>query len=204
MAKLGRPGLSDAKKRELWDRWAGGESISEIGRAMAKPPGSVFTVLRSNGGCVPPPRHRRAGTLSLEEREEISRALACGESIRAIARALGRSASTVCREVKRNGGRDRYRATRADEDTWDRARRPKQCLLAQRPILAELVAAKLAEDWSPEQISGHLAKAYDRDSGMYVSHETIYKTLFIQSRGVLAKELTKHLRSRRPIRPRLG
>jgi IS30 family transposase len=192
--------LSDGRKRELWERWAAGESISEIGRAMGKPPGSVFTVLRSNGGCVPSARRRRAESLSLEEREEISRGLARGDSLRAIGSALARAASTVCREVNRNGGRARYRAAGADEHAWDRARRPKQCLLARLPRLADFVAGKLSDDWSPEQISGHLAKTYDRDSGMRVSHETIYKTLFIQSRGVLAKELTRHLRSRRPIR----
>jgi hypothetical protein len=187
MARLGRPGLSDGRKRELWERWAAGESISEIGRAMGKPPGSVFTVLRSNGGCVPSARRRRAESLSLEEREEISRGLARGDSLRAIGSALARAASTVCREVNRNGGRARYRAAGADEHAWDRARRPKQCLLARLPRLADFVAGKLSDDWSPEQISGHLAKTYDRDSGMRVSHETIYKTLFIQSRGVLAR-----------------
>ena len=200
MAGAGRRGLSDVQRRELWDRWGAGESISAIGRALGRPPGSVFSVLRSNGGYVPPRRCRRAGALSLEEREEISRGLARGESLRGIARRLERAPSTVSREVGRNGGRDRYRAARADAATSRRARRPKACLLAQNPALAAHVAAKLTQDWSPEQIAGHLAVTYAADSGMRVSHETIYKTLFIQSRGVLAKELTRHLRSRRPIR----
>lgn len=200
MARLGRPGMTDDKKRELWDRWADGESISEIGRAMCKPPGSVFTVLRSNGGYVPARRCRRSGSLSLREREEISRGLAREESFRQIARALGRSASTILREVSKNGGRRHYRAARADELAWERSRRPKPCLMKQNPRLAAFVAAKLEEDWSPEQIAGHLKATYAEDSGMRVSHETIYKTLFIQARGVLQKELTKHLRSRRPVR----
>ena len=200
MAGSGRRGLSDAQRRELWDRWGAGESISAIGRALGRPPGSVFSVLRSNGGYVPPRRCRRAGALSLEEREEISRGLARGESLRGIARRLDRAPSTVCREVGRNGGCERYRAAPADAAMSRRGRRPKACLLAQNPALAAHVAAKLAQDWSPDQIAGHLAVTYAADSGMRVSHETIYKTLFIQSRGVLAKELTRHLRSRRPIR----
>ncbi len=200
MAGSVRRGLSDAQRRKLWDRWAAGESISGIGRALGRPPGSVFSVLRANGGYVPPRRCRRSGALSLPEREEISRGIASGESLRAIAGRLGRAPSTVCREVNRNGGPQRYRATRADAAMWRRARRPKPCLLAQNPALAAHVAAKLAQDWSPEQIAGHLAVTYGADSGMRVSHETIYKTLFIQSRGVLAKELSGHLRSQRPIR----
>ncbi|MCJ7439882.1 MAG: IS30 family transposase [Acidimicrobiia bacterium] len=200
MARLGRPGMSDERKRELWDRWKEGESISEISRAMGKPAGSVFTILRSNGGVVPAPRRRREGHLSVEEREEISRGLARGESLRAIARALRRPPSTVCREVNRNRGRSRYRAADAHDRAWYRARRPKPCLLARNPILGRFVADMLAEDWSPQQISGFLAEMTEPGSEMRVSHETIYKTLFIQSRGVLAKELTKHLRSRRPIR----
>ncbi|MEU4720729.1 IS30 family transposase [Nonomuraea dietziae] len=201
---MGRPGMSDAQKRELWDRWKAGESISQIARALDKPPGSVFTVLKSNGGYVPPLRRRRPGTLSFADREEISRGLARGESMRSIARSLGLKpgtpASTVSREIARNKGITRYRAIDAEDRSWDRARRPEPCLLARNPALRQLVAEKLAQDWSPEQIAGYLAKTYRPGSGMRVSHETIYKSLFIQARGVLAKELTKHHRSGRPTR----
>jgi len=200
MAKLGRPGISDERKQELWDRWKAGESISQISRAMDKPAGSVFTILRSNGGVVPPPRRRRDEHLSAAEREEISRGLARGDSLRGIARTLGRSPSTVCREVNRNKGRGKYRAVDADDRAWRRARRPRPCLLARNLQLGDFVADMLTEDWSPQQISGFLTEMTEPGSEMRVSHETIYKTLFIQSRGVLAKELTKHLRTRRPIR----
>ncbi len=192
--------MPDAQKRELWERWKAGESISQIGRALAKPPGSVFTVLKSNGGYVPAPRVRRAGALTLAEREEISRGLARGDSVRQIARRLGRPPSTVSREIARNKGVARYRAVDAEDRAWQRARRKKPCKLAAIPALRDLVAGMLAEDWSPEQIAGHLARAYPAESGMRVSHETIYKSLFIQARGVLAKELTRHLRSGRPTR----
>lgn len=200
MAKLGRPGMPDERRRELWDRWARGESISDISRAVGRPPGSIFTILRLHGGYVPPARTRRPQFLSMMEREEISRGLAAGESIRSIARRLGRAPSTISREIRRNNGRKKYRAVDADDRAWRRAKRPKPCRLAQRPVLARLVADKLAEDWSPEQISGYLATEFGHDPEMQVSHETIYKTLFIQSRGVLAKDLQAHLRSRRPIR----
>jgi transposase, IS30 family len=200
VARLGRPGMSDAQKRQLWARWKAGESISQIARALDKPPGSVFTVLKSNGGYVPPVRKRRAGSLTWADREEISRGLARGDSIRQIARVLGRPASTVSREVARNKGRDRYRAVDAEDRSRDRARRKQPCLLARNPHLRQVVAAKLSQDWSPEQIAGYLARTYPPGSGMRVSHETIDKSLFVQTRGVLAKELTKHLRSGRPTR----
>lgn len=200
MARMGRPGMLDAQKRELWDRWKAGESISQIARALGKPPGSVFTVVKSNGGYVPPLRRRRPGTLSFAEREEISRGLARGESMRSIARALGRPASTISREIARDKGVARYRAVDAEDHSWVRARRPTPCRLARHPALRRLVAEKLAQDWSPEQIAGYLRNTYRPESGMRVSHETIYKSLFIQARGVLAKELTKHLRSGRPTR----
>lgn len=200
MARLGRPGMSDAAKRELWDRWKHGESISQIARALGKPPGSVFTVLKANGGYVPPVRTRRPGALTAADREEISRGLARGESVRRIARALGRPASTVSREITRNKGRKKYRAVDAEDRAADRARRAKPCLLARTPVLRVFVAEKLAQDWSPEQIAGHLAKHFLPGSGMRVPHETIYKSLFIQARGVLKKELQQHLRSGRPTR----
>ncbi len=200
MARVGRPrGLSAAGKKEMWKRWRAGESISDIARALQKPPGSIHTMIEATGGFSPPERRRRRCALTLLEREEISRGLATGESLRAIARRLGRSASTVCREVERNGGRVRYRAAKAEKRSWERARRPKRCLLAMNDDLRDLVAGKLKEDWSPEQISGWLKKEYPLDEAMRVSHETIYRTLFVQARGALKRELLAHLRSRRMI-----
>jgi IS30 family transposase len=200
MARLGRPGLSDERKNELWERWHAGESISEISRAMGKPAGSVYTILRTRGGVYSPPRRRRAGHLTLEEREEISRGLARGESMRTIARRLGRAPSTISREIAPNKGCSRYRAIDAHDRAWYRAKRPKPCRLEESPVLADFVRDRLFEDWSPQQIAGFLAVMHPDTPELRVSHETIYKTLFIQSRGVLARELTKHLRTHRPIR----
>jgi IS30 family transposase len=201
VARLGRPGgLSSAGKKELWERWRTGESISDIARALQKVPGSIHGMIEATGGFSPPERHRRRCALTPAEREEISRGLATGESLRAIATRLGRSASTVCREVNRNGGRNRYRATRADEKAWQAARRPKRCLLSVNDRLRDLVAEKLKADWSPEQISGWLKRKYPSDEAMYVSAETIYRTLFVQARGALKRELLAHLRSRRLMR----
>ncbi|MEJ8639907.1 IS30 family transposase [Streptomyces sp. MS2.AVA.5] len=200
MARIGRPGLSDEQKREVWRRWRDGQSLSEIGRALGKVPGSIHGVVAANGGFVPAARTRSAGVLSLAEREEISRGLAAGDSFRAIAGRLGRAPSTVSREVGRHGGREKYRAARADEGAWGNARRPKSCLLQQSPALRDTVAGKLKEDWSPRQIAGWLARTFAPEDGMYVSHETIYKSLFIQARGVLKKELVSHLRRRRTMR----
>jgi len=192
--------LSAVGKKELWERWRAGESISDIARALQKPPGSIHGMLEATGGISPPERRRRGCALTPAEREEISRGLATGKPLRAIARRLGRSASTVCREVNRNGGRNRYRATSADEKAWKRARRPKRCLLSVNDRLRDLVAEKLKEDWSPEQISGWLKREYPEDEAMYVSQETIYRTLFVQARGALKRELLAHLRSRRMMR----
>lgn len=200
MAKMGRPGMSDELRRELWRMWASGYSFSEIARAIGHPPGSIFTVVRQTGGYVPAPSRRRPGTLTLHEREEISRGLARGHSMRLIARTLGRAPSTICREITRNRGRRRYRAVDADDRAWRRARRPRPCLLATNPDLRAFVAARLQDDWSPEQIAGTLRKQHPAKSGMWVSHETIYKSLFVQSRGVLARELQQHLRTKRPTR----
>lgn len=200
MAKIGRPGLPSQKRQQVWEMWRQGHSLSEISRAVGSPPGSIFSILLPFGGIYQAPQRRRAGTLTLAEREEISRGLARGESLRAISRLLGRPASTISREVAKNKGSRCYRAVDADDRAWRRARRPKPCLLADRPMLRQVVATKLEQDWSPQQISGWLAKQHPATSEMRVSHETIYKSLFIQSRGVLAKELQKHLRSKRPIR----
>ena len=201
MARLGRPGgLSAASKRELWERWRAGESISDIARALHKAPGSIHGMLEATGGFSPPERRRRRCALTPAEREEISRGLASGESLRAIATRLGRCASTVCREVNRNGGRRNYRAQKAEEQALKRTRRPKRCLLAIDERLRDVVARKLREDWSPEQISGWLKREYPDDEAMRISHETIYRTLFVQARGTLKRELLAQLRSRRMMR----
>ncbi len=201
MARLGRPGgLSAAGKKELWERWRAGESVSDIARALKKPPGSIHGMLRATGGISPPQRRRRRCALTPAEREEISRGLASGDSMRAIAARLGRPASTVSREVGRNGGRKDYRATKADERAWERARRTKRCVLSVNARLRNLVAEKLRENWSPEQISGWLRRRYPDDEAMRISHETIYRTLFVQARGALKRELLSHLRSRRMMR----
>ncbi len=198
---MGRPGgLSETRKKELWERWKAGESISDISRALKKPPGSIHGMLGATGGIAPPRRRRPCWALTLAEREEISRGLAAGDSMRAIAARLDRCASTVSREVERNGGRKDYRAAKADERAWERARRPKRCLLSVNDRLRELVAEKLKEDWSPEQVSGWLKRRYPDDEAMRVSHETIYRTLFVQARGALKKELLAHLRSGRIMR----
>jgi IS30 family transposase len=200
MAQMGRPGLTAEQKRELWSRWRAGESLSEIGRALGRQAGSIHGVVAANGGYVPARRRRSRRVLSFTEREEISRGLAEGLSLRTIARRLGRAPSTVSRETARHGGRTRYRATRADERAWSRARRPKLCKLAATTRLRELVAGKLAEDWSPQQISGWLARTYAGEQALQVSTETIYRSLFVQARGVLRKELTAHLRTHRTMR----
>jgi IS30 family transposase len=187
--------LSAAGKKGLWERWRAGESISDIARALQKPPGSVHGMIEATGGFFSPPeRRRRRCALTPAEREEISRGLAAGDSMHLIATRLGRCASTVSREIERNGGRRNYRATKADEKAWERARRPKRCLLAMNERLRDVVAGKLKEDWSPEQISGWLKKRYPDDEAMRVSHETIYRTLFVQARGALKRELLARLR----------
>lgn len=201
MARLGRPGgLSAAGKKELWERWRAGEPVSDIARALQKAPGSIHGMLRATGGFSPPVRRRRSCALTPAEREEISRGIATGDSFRAIAVRLGRPASTVSREVERNGGREDYRAQKAEERAWERARRPKRCLLSVNDRLRDLVAEKLKADWSPEQISGWLKRRYPLDEAMRISHETIYRTLFVQARGALKRELLTHLRSRRMMR----
>src|SRR5712692_8417047 len=200
MALFGRPGLSAAQKRELWQRWKAGQSLSEIGRALERHAASIHGVVSANGGFVARTRTRRSSALTLFEREEISRGLAHGRSLRAIAAALRHAPSTISREIARCGGPRRYRAVPADERAWDRARRPQPCLLARNARLRGVVARKLALDWSPQQISGWLVQAFPADEAMRVSAETIYTSLFIQARGVLRKELHAHLRTRRTMR----
>jgi IS30 family transposase len=200
MGERKRRGLSVRERRDLWKRWKSGQSLSDIGRALGKVPGSIHYFLSSNGGIAPTARRRGDRVLALHEREEISRRLCAGDSLRGIATLLGRSPSTVSREVARNGGRSRYRATAADARAWATAGRPKTCKLGQHARLRRLVAEKLRLDWSPEQVAGWLGRAFPDDVRMHVSHETIYKSLFIQARGVLKRELLKHLRSRRVMR----
>jgi len=199
MAQLGW-GLSPAQKRELWQRWRAGQSFDEIGRALAKHHSSIRFVVRATGGFLPRTRSRRASALTPFEREEISRALAKGDALRAIATSLGRAPSTISREVAAAGGLTAYRAAAADERAWARARRPQPCLLARNARLRQVVARKLALEWSPEQISGWLVQRYPDDKAMRVSAETIYRSLFIQARGVLKEELQRHLRTRRRMR----
>jgi IS30 family transposase len=174
--------------------------LREIGRAFGKDHGSIQFLLSQRGGIVPAVRRRSLRTLTLAEREGISRGIASGSSIREIARGLERAASTVSREVVRHGGRSLYRASEADHQAWKSALRPRPCLLALHRKLRTMVASKLILDWSPEQISGWLKKRYPNNESMRVSHETIYRSLFIQARGVLKKELMQHLRSQRLIR----
>ena len=189
-----------AQKAEMWDRWKNGESMSSIGRAFNRESSSVFSVLSPSGGIQPPPRKRSKLALTLSEREEISRGLACQLSIRCIAAQLGRSPSTISREINRNGGLHSYRASQAEDAAWERAHRPKACKLATNFILRYNVARKLRSNWSPEQIAGWLKRVYPGDEDNQVSHETIYRSLFIQARGVLKKELQQCLRSQRAIR----
>lgn len=200
MGQMGRPGLSAAQKADLWQRWKQGQSLSEIGRALGKHAGSVHGVVSSNGGFIPAVRRRSRWALTVAEREEISRGVATKRSIRQIAAQLGRAPSTVSRELTRHGGTHTYRATEAAARAWERARRPKLCRLARHPLLQRVVARKLTLDWSPEQIAGWLKRAFPDQDTMRVSHETIYRSLFIQARGVLKKELMGHLRSRRRMR----
>jgi IS30 family transposase len=185
---------------EVWDRWQRGESTKEIGRVLDRGGSAVHRQLAVYGGIRPEPRCRSSRALTLVEREEISRGIAAKESIRSMALLLGRAPSTVSREIVRNGGYDSYRASEADERTWERARRPKSCRLARCPRLRELVEEKLAQVWSPEQIAGWLKHSFPDNESLHVSHETIYRSLFIQARGALKKELTAYLRSKRTIR----
>ncbi len=188
-----------AELAEVWDRWKRGESSKEIARVLDRG-ATVYYLLLRYGGIRPRTRRRAPLALTLAEREEISRGIACGQSLRSIAVDLDRAASTVSREIRRNGGGDAYRATEADERAWERARRPKPCRLVCRPQLRRLVEQKLREDWAPQQITGWLKRTYPGDEFYRVSHETIYRSLFIQARGAFKKGLTQYLRSKRTIR----
>ena len=187
-----------AESAEIWDRWRRGEGLKSIGRVFGKTSSSIFAHIRPSGGIRPSPRRRSRLALTLAEREEISRGLVHGHSLRRIACSLGRAPSTVVREIARNGGPGPYRAAASDRRAWDRARRPKSCKLAMHDQLRQAIAAKLERNWSPEQIAGWLKRTHPE--ACQVSHETIYRSLYVQARGVLKKELLLHLRSRRPIR----
>jgi IS30 family transposase len=196
------PWFKPQEEAELWRRWKAGETVAAIARAMGRCEPTVLTAVKVHGGIAPRKRCRSALALTLAEREEISRGLCKSRSIREIARRLGRAPSSISREIARNTARQwwGYRAHASDQRAWDRALRPKQCHLARHPQLARLVAQKLRLDWSPQQIAGWLAREFGDDKSMRVSHETIYKSLFIQARGVLKKQLTAHLRRRRIVR----
>jgi IS30 family transposase len=187
--------LMPATRAELWRRFKAGETLDVIAAALAQPRGSVQKVIEVAGGCAPRNSRARAGVLTLPEREVIARLLAEDESLQAIGRVLGRPASTISREVQRNGGPTHYDAAEAEARAWRRARRPKVSRLASEPRLRHVVAEKLAADWSPAQIAGWLRRTYPETSAMQISAETIYRSLFIQARGTLKKELMAHLRS---------
>jgi IS30 family transposase len=191
---------SNAQKAVMWERWKQGWTLHQIAHLFDRAHTSVRGVLAQTAGIRPPGRTRSAIALTLPEREAISRAMAGGQSIRSIAAQLGRAPSTVSRELTRNGGRAAYRASEADRAAWDRALRPKCCKLAKDRALAKIVTDKLRLLWSPEQIAGWLKHAYPHDESCRVSHETIYRSLFIQARGALKKELLQHLRRTRGMR----
>ncbi len=191
---------TDTDKSLMWDRWQKGESLHSIARHFGRSHSSIQGILARTGGIRPAARKRSTRSLTLAEREEISRGVMAGQSFHAIATLLGRAPSTVSREVNRNGGPRHYRANRAEQAAWDRAHRPKTCKLADNLALARIVAEKLQLQWAPEQIAGWLKYMYPDDENMQVSHETIYKSLFIQARGALKKELLQHLRKTRAMR----
>jgi len=188
------------QKAEIWDRWRRGESMSSIGRGFDRDSSSIYPLLSRTGGIRPPERKRSLLALTLVEREIISRGIASSQSVRSIARELCRAASTVSREISRNGGYGKYRAVDAEDRAWVRALRPKLCKLATNKPLQRVISNKLTIHWSPEQIAGWLKREYPNEEHNQVSHETIYRSLFVQARGVLKKELMQYLRSKRTIR----
>lgn len=191
---------TESQKALMWERWRKGESLQQIAQLFDRNHSSVQRILAETGGIRPAQRCRSRLALTLSEREEISRAIVAGQSIRSIARQLGRAPSTISREIDRNCGQEEYRASQADQAAWDRAHRPKLCKLTENRVLAHRVADKLRSQWSPEQIAGWLKHAYPGDEDYQVSHETIYRSLYIQARGALKKELLQHLRRTRVMR----
>ena len=200
MAQRPRIYYNPAQRAEIWDRWQRGESMSSIGRVFERESSSIYNILERTGGIRPAVRKRSSISLTLQEREEISRGIVSGLSIRSIASLLDRSPSTVSREIKRNGGIKAYRAVGADQSAWDRSKRPKVCKLASYPVLARTVESKLKRHWSPQQIAGWLRKNHPKKERLRVSHETIYRTLYVQTRGALKKELQLYLRTKRAVR----
>ena len=191
---------TESQRALMWERWQKGESLQQIAQLFDRNHSSIQGILAVTGGIRPAPRRRSRLALTLAEREEISRAVVAGHSMRSIATQLGRAPSTISREIKRNGGHECYRASQAEESAWDRGRRPKTCKLAQNRALARIVAGKLQRRWSPQQVAGWLKRTYPDDTSRQVSPETIYRSLFIQARGALKKELVEHLRRRRVMR----
>jgi IS30 family transposase len=200
MKRRPRIHYTESQKALMWERWQKGESLQHIAQLFDRNHSSIQRILAETGGIRPAPRHRSRLVLTLAEREEISRAVVAGHSMRSIAAQIGRAPSTISREIKRNGGQECYRANQADQSAWDRGRRPKIGKLAVNRALARLVAGKLQLQWSPEQVAGWLKRTYPDDPSLQVSHETIYRSLFIQARGALKKELVEHLRRTRVMR----
>ena len=186
--------FTEAEREVVWKRWREGALYPDIAKELGRSVPAVTYLIMRHGGIPPAQRHRSPRVLCSSEREEISRGIVGGESVRDIARRLGRAPSTISREILRNGGAAKYRAQAADIEAWDRARRPKICRLATHPMLRQLVWRKLRDDWSPEQIAKWLMRTHPDDPSLHVSHETIYRTLYVQTRGELRKELTAHLR----------
>lgn len=191
---------TDSQKALMWDRWQKGESMHDIARLFDRHHPSIRRILTENGGIRPRQKKRSSLALTLAEREVISRGLAIQLSMREIASQLGCSPSTVSREIQRNGGYASYRASAADEVAWQRALRPKTCKLAGQSRAVRVITKKLQCEWSPQQIAGWLKRQRPNDERYHVSHETIYKSLFIQARGVLKKELLACLRTQRVTR----
>ncbi len=187
-------------KALIWDRYKQGDSLHDIAKMFDRYHSSIMPTIYQTGGFRPPIRKRRASSLTLNEREEISRGLATNQSIREIAKRLSRASSTTSREILRNGGSSQYRAAKAEDEAWTRALRPKSCKLIDSPSLCILIAAKLKRAWSPKQIARWLKRQYPEDQEMHVSHETTYKTLFIHTRGRPKEELQKCLRTKRAVR----
>ena len=191
---------TENQKALMWERWKQGDSLQMIAQLFDRNHSSIQPILAETGGIRPAPRHRSRLALTLTEREEVSRAVVAGVSIRAIAARIGRAPSTISRELQRNGGRTQYRAVQADQHAWDQARRPKHCKLAENRMLANMVTSKLQLQWSPEQVAGWLRQLFPSYEEYHVSHETIYRSLYIQARGALKKELLEHLRRSRAMR----
>ena len=200
MKKRPRIYYSARQRALIWERWRKGETLHQIARLFDRYHSSIQRIVAESGGIRPAERRRSRSALTLIEREEISRGVVAGKSMRAIAATLGRAPSTISREIRRNEGAQGYRASQADGAAWDRGRRPQVCKLLQNRALAHLVAHKLRLEWSPEQIAGWLQRAHPDDKAFQVSHETIYRSLFIQARGALKKELMAHLRRTRGMR----